>query len=419
MSITAVGSQGELRLQNEERILAYIRENPGCTQGEISTGVGLTRAGVSKLLGTEPPKGKEPTSGLRAVLDVEGSRPARFALAAELGGVMTIDIGSKHIRLRVADLLGKEVAAARYSGVIDVVREPMRTLDVAAELMESTLAESPFTHEQLAGIVIGVPFPVRRGGVVLSAGEWRYAQLPTSLWERLDWSPRPEAAVNSDADLGAMAEVEAAIHESGLDLVREDAHVLYVKWSSSVTSSIIIGGELHTGYGGLAGQWPHNVPIGPSLIEPQPPLCTRCGRSCLNSRGSVNALSAILISEGHGADLDDKDAEERAKTLVARARGGDERCIELLNGAAQEMGRTLGQVINLLNPRLVVIGGAFRAADYGYLAEALHKGVEETAFAPELGDTLIQAGRCTGSAAVRGGLVVALRKFAVPYLMQL
>jgi predicted NBD/HSP70 family sugar kinase len=387
------GSQGELRAYNEEQILRFIRDNPGCTQLDIARGIGLTRAAVAKLIGPDPGDGNEPVK-LRRVLAVTSDRPARHSLRGDLGFVMTVDLGGNHVRLRSANLLGEPLLPMVPDRSVDVVAEPERALNVASTMMEEAIESSGFRREGLAGIAVGVPFPVRQDGVVLAPGEWRYVQLPSSLWQHLDW--RSESVVWSDANLGAVAELEAALRDPSLRGLTRDTDLIYVKWSSAVTGAVITGGRLHRGYGGMAGQFPH-----------------------VSSAASVTAIVESLGNDPLASELRDVNAEERASKLVARARSGDVKCEKLLKEAARMLGRALGPMINTVNPRLVIVGGAFKAADYSYLSKSLHEGVEETTFQAALKDAMIQSGRCTGSAAVQGGLAVALREFAVPHLRRL
>jgi predicted NBD/HSP70 family sugar kinase len=414
-------SQGDLRRFNELRILEYVREYPGRTQVEIARGVGLTRAAVSKLIG--PDNARQPRIGLRAVLRVEGSRPSKVYLESVASCVIAVDIGVHHVRGRCTDLSETPVcddfeAGSEQSLAVDSERAlelaafVIRTmLERAKEAMERR-ATTSLVKVPLAGIVLGLPFPVDGDGAVIGSGEWRYVQLPSDLWLRLGWSAPADVVL--DAHLGAIAELDAALaDDAGLKgLKRESTTLVYAKWSSSATGALVIDGELHRGFRGMAGSFLH-VPL-PDEMRVELPPCDRCNLACVNAKASLKGIVARLAvpETTYGAD-----AEERARRLVAAAReGGPE--APILAEAAEALGYALGLAINTVNPRLVIVGGAFHATDYTFLSRHIHRGIERTAIPQLQAGVLIQSGRRTGQAALAGGVAHGLRKFAAEHLLE-
>jgi hypothetical protein len=65
----------------------------------------------------------------------------------------------------------------------------------------------------------------------------------------------------------------------------------------------------------------------------------------------------------------------------------------------------------------VIVGGAFRATDYTFLARHVHRGIERTAIRQLQDGVLIQSGRRTGQAALAGAVAHALREFAAEHLL--
>jgi predicted NBD/HSP70 family sugar kinase len=394
-----------LRAFNEQRILRYLQRHPESSQLQVAEGVRLTRAAVAKLVGPH----SAPPSNLRRVLEVIDGRPQTFALRRDLGCVMAVDIGSRHVRVRVADLRGRAIARCESEEAVGVARPPAVALETTARLMESALADSGYSIDGLAGVAIGVPFPVDPEGVIITESEWRFAQLPTALWERLPWATE-NAVVESDATLGALAELAAALRAPGLKLDPENCDLAYIKWSSLITAALVSHGDVHRGYRGMAGAFAHTP-----LEDPPDVAVCFCGRVCTNAVASLNAIVAAIPAKV-AKELEPLSAEARAKELIVRARDGDEQIGAVLERAAHALGRAIGTLLNVMNPRLVVLGGAFHRAELSYLTPTLLRAVKETAFPPVLNDALIQSGRCTGQAAVDGGIELALREYAVTHL---
>jgi hypothetical protein len=135
------------RTRDEHRILDFVLTTPGATHDEIGDGVGLSSAAVSKLIG--PRAGR-----LHRVLVISDERPRRISIRRELGCVISIDVGSRGLRARIADLRCNALAAQVQSPAFDVTRDPSRALDEAAKLTKALLAAAP-EPERVAGLARG------------------------------------------------------------------------------------------------------------------------------------------------------------------------------------------------------------------------------------------------------------------------
>jgi predicted NBD/HSP70 family sugar kinase len=159
-------------------------------------------------------------------------------------------------------------------------------------------------------------------------------------------------AVDNDANLGALAEAAFGAARDARDLV-------YLKVSSGIGAGLILNGRLYRGAAGLAGELGHRI------VDPDGPVC-RCGnRGCLETVASAGALVARLRPV-HGEDL-------TVDGMLALARAGDEPARGVIAEAGRAIGRAVADLLNVLNPELVVVGGEL--ADAG---ELLLGGVRET-----------------------------------------
>lgn len=112
---------------------------------------------------------------------------------------------------------------------------------------------------------------------------------------------------------------------------------------TGIGGGIMIDGRIHLGDSGKAGEIAHQI------IVPDGPICG-CG-----NRGCVEALArADVLADIAGAP----DVE----TVFERAAAGDERSLSAIDTVAGYIGIGLANVVTLLGPSCIVIGGGIAAA---------------------------------------------------------
>jgi predicted NBD/HSP70 family sugar kinase len=196
----------------------------------------------------------------------------------------------------------------------------------------------PERHE--VGICVAVVGVVRRAdGLVSMAPNLGWTDVP--LGERLVHVLGDDVPilVANEADLGALAEVRrgAAV---GAD------HVLFISGEVGVGGGLIIDGQPFTGVAGYGGEVGH-FPVNPAG------LTCRCGAvGCWETE--VGAAS-LLRRAGHPplGGLAEVDA------VLTEADAGVPMAVQALEETGRWLGIGLAGLVNLLNPRLVVLGGLF------------------------------------------------------------
>jgi predicted NBD/HSP70 family sugar kinase len=120
----------------------------------------------------------------------------------------------------------------------------------------------------------------------------------------------------------------------------------------------VLGGRVQRGASGIAGE------IGHVIVDPQGPVC-RCGnRGCLETVASAPALLNLLRPANGELDV---------TGMLALAESGDVGSRRVLVDAGRSVGRVLADVVNVVNPELIVVGGDLAGA-----GEALLDGVTES-----------------------------------------
>ncbi len=302
---------------------------------------GLSRTTITTLLGDLQERGMVVDGEAEPRAERAGrGRPATLLrLAPTAGAALGVDFGHRHLRVAVADLSSTVLAERRADLEVDTAAD--LALDTAQQLIAEVLEEAGLTIDRVIGAGMGLPGPIDRrtgrvGSSVILPG-WLGLNAAEQLTRRLS----VHVDVDNDANLGALAE-----YTLGAGRGLED--VIYVKVSSGIGAGIILGGKVHRGVTGNAGE------IGHVQVRAEGVVC-RCGnRGCLETVASVPALLGILRPvHGDGLGL---------QAMLELAGEGDPGALRVINDAGRAVGHALGDLCNSLNPAAIIVGGDLSAA---------------------------------------------------------
>jgi predicted NBD/HSP70 family sugar kinase len=102
-----------------------------------------------------------------------------------------------------------------------------------------------------------------------------------------------------------------------------------------------------------------------------------------------------------------RDLEDRVAEVVSRAAAGDARTLAALEQVGMALGLGTSIIVNLINPRAVVLGGYFAALSE-YLLEPMNEVLAQRTVAPSSAIGRVAPSRLGFTAAVRGGAQQAL-----------
>jgi len=193
-----------------------------------------------------------------------------------------------------------------------------------------------------AGVGLALPGPVDPAGARLLAAPTIPELEGVPLAPPLAAAFGCPAAGENDANACALAESRWG-RGAGL------ASLAYFTVSTGIGGGFVAGGRIFRGATGTAAEFGHQV------ILPDGPPCACGGRGCLEALASGGALGRRGASLGH----------PDAAALAVGARAGDAAARALWDAAALHLGLGVSNVVNLLDPAVVVLGGgvALGAAD--------------------------------------------------------
>ncbi|NHF62341.1 ROK family protein [Microcella pacifica] len=158
-------------------------------------------------------------------------------------------------------------------------------------------------------------------------GDWAGVSVSRRLGELLGH----QVAVLNDARAFTLAESEAGA-------AKGYAHVLAIVLGTGIGGGLVIGGRLHGGHDGIAGEFGHQT------VVPDGPRCGCGNRGCIEAvaRPSIIAASAGVAT-----------AEEAFELAAA----GEDRAIRAVNEAVEHLAIGIANVHAIVAPDIVVIGG--------------------------------------------------------------
>lgn len=264
--------------------------------------------------------------------------------------VVGVDLGGT----KVATVVARSDAAI----VSRVTRptEPERGVDaVVATIIDSVreaVAEAGAKLDDVAGVGVGSPGPLNpETGVVVFAPNLKWHDVPlVALMRQALGVP---VYLENDANLAALGE---ARYGAG----RGSKNMIYITVSTGIGGGLILGGEIYSGSSFVAGEVGHMI----ITDEDGSPQCGCGNHGCLEALASGPAIARMareLIRHGEETmilDLVHGNIELVTSEVVGRAAlAGDAAAIAILGKAADYLGIGIANLVNILNPDTVVIGG--------------------------------------------------------------
>ncbi|MBI3321365.1 MAG: ROK family protein [Candidatus Omnitrophica bacterium] len=264
------------------------------------------------------------------------------------GWVVGIDFGGTNIKAGLISPTGRVVSTRLLSSLR--FRRPSAFVQGISEMVGSLTAEAGLRPAALCGVGVGAPGPIdpRRGIVhsLVNVPGWREVPLGRQLARRL----KCRCLVDNDANLVALGEWRFGAGAQA-------KHVIALTLGTGVGGGVIINGKLYRGVSGSAGE------VGHMVIDPRGRRCSCGARGCLEAQvGTAAILSMARRAIRRGA--------EPLKTLARQARGqltpalvsraamaGDQAARAVWMEIGRSLGIGVGNVLNLLNPERLVIGG--------------------------------------------------------------
>ncbi len=358
-----------MKLVNRAAVLSAIRESGPLPRTEIADRTGLTKATVTNLVSELIHEGLVVEEA--PARSTGGRRPIPVTLNPRSRFVIGVDVGIHEIRVVAVDMNAEPVVRqVTPVGRFDDNQMFLSVLtDAIDEVLNVMLSQS--SRARWLGIGIGMHGIVdSRVGTAIFAPNFRLQNIP--IGDELRARFGVDVIVNNDVRAMAARERWNGNPSVGGDFILVNVGV-------GIGAAIVLHGETLTGVSGSAGE------IGHTVVDPNGRLCACGKRGCLETVASGpsiahRAVEAIrggipsLVEDVVGGDLD----RVTGYTVYQAARAGDGLARSLFQAAGIHLGNTVGQLVNAIDPEVVVIGGGVSGAG-AFLMEPLESQVRQVA----------------------------------------
>ena len=264
-----------------------------------------------------------------------------------------VDIGGSKLAVLIADpqlnVRGRYLTRTQ-------VGDPDRAPDQIADAIDAALADAHATRDDLLAVGVGVPGRVDRAtGTVSLAVNLGWERLP--LGARLNERLRRPVLVENDVRAAA-----AGLHERRVLGDLDD--LAYLSIGTGISAGVVLGGTLHRGIRGMAGE------IGHVVLDPDGPRCP-CGlNGCFETLASGRAIAALAeaaLDEGATSSLSNG-RPVSAVDVFDHAAAGDPLALELVEAAGGWIARAVHELVMAYDVRRVALGGGVASAGATFLA---------------------------------------------------
>ena len=366
------GSKELIRDINSHLILEGIINEGPISRAALSKQLGLTKATVSSIVqellddGLVVEVGSAPSE--------KGRKPILLSLRNQAGYALAVDLDNNGITVMTADLLGTNCRLKQYSAVYDSA-----FLFHLADTLKETINALPPSRYGVVGICLGVHGAAHENRVIFAP----YYSLEENLAKNLERLLGIPVFLYNEANLAVLG--ERAFSFDYPNMINISVH-------SGVGMGILINDRLYSGSDGFAGEMGHTI------VEPGGRPCPCGNRGCLEQYASERAiLLEFSQKKGHLVTLDE---------FMACYAGHDPDAEDILRTFVKYISIGINNILNTLNPNLIVINSAFTA-----FVPGLDKRIQDSLKNRMRRYIKIRASNLQDTAILLGGIYVVLKEF--------
>jgi glucokinase len=321
--------------------------------------------------------------------------------------------GSKAEYVVGVDLGGTKILAGVFKSPQECISstklstKPQRGVEAVIErvarCIQDAVDEADLSLKQVAGVGIGAPGAVDfDSGTVIFAPNlegWKDVPLKKQLEKQLN----VPVFVENDCNIATLG-----VHVT--ELKAKPRNLVGIFIGTGIGGGIIINGDLYSGFNHTAGE------IGHMVLDISGPKCGCGNKGCFEALASRTAIfqqikagvkdgEKTLLTEMLGNDL----ADLRSGDLRKAIRRGDKFVEKVVEGAAEYIGIGIANLVNILGPEVVVVGGGVIEALADEMMSVIVETAQDYAMPGTMKDVEIVASKLGDSAGITGGAVLARR----------
>ncbi|MEI3606592.1 ROK family transcriptional regulator [Pseudogracilibacillus sp. SE30717A] len=316
---------------NKSLILNKIRTNQPISRAQIAKETKLTPPTVSNIVKEllEQEIIKESDLGVSK----GGRKPTMLQVNSNRFYVIGVDVGPNTIDCLITDLSGKvlERSSSKLNGELTNEKFLTKLKDIIHHIIQSISEQ-----EKIIGIGIAMHGVVDvENGISLFAPNLKLSNIP--IKEELEKEFDLVVKVENDARAMALGESWFGQHDNPLSM-------LVVNIGSGVGAGVVVNGKLYHGANDLAGE------VGHMTIDINGDICDCGNKGCLQTF----ATGSAIVKKANQVSNEPIQSGEEVYNL---AKSGKQDYITILEETGRIIGIGLTNLIHIINPELIVLGG--------------------------------------------------------------
>ena len=262
-----------------------------------------------------------------------------------------IDLGGTNSKIGILDETGKLIFSAYVKTESSYGYEAI--VKKLVDVLKTEIEKNNIDFNDFVSLGVGVPGPIINKSTVL-------------MWANFDWPNNLNLAEAFKKELGRPVYVDNDVNVITLGEMWKGAaqgykNVLGLAVGTGIGGGIIVDGKLVSGEHGAGGE------VGHIKIEPNGKLCGCGQKGCWEAYASATGIireakSRLAVNKQNLLYEMTKGRDLEAKDVFDAARKGDEFSIDIVDYEAEKLALGIGNLLSILDPEIVVVGGGVALA---------------------------------------------------------
>jgi N-acetylglucosamine repressor len=326
-----------------------------------------------------------------------GRRPVPLEIRSDAAHLVGVDLGSIYLRIVITDINGNIIH--KYRTPTGMAEGRKRVLEKTFQSIEEAIKGSGLSPGAIRGIGIAHSGVIDSdAGLVISyprpgqMAEWKNIPLRQIFQDQFNVPCLLEDSVRTTTTA-----------EKCFGLGKDLDNFLYINVGMGIGAGIFLDGKLYRGAGGSAGEFGHIT------ADENGPLCSCGNNGCLETVASCGAIIRAVrtaIEQGIDSkirDLADGDLDKVSIEIIAQAVAeNDSLAFRVLQKAASYIAIGLADLVNLLNPRVMICGGALFREVPQLLSEPVRRIIKQRSLEKSANEVQLQVSRLGAEAGALG-----------------
>lgn len=309
-----------------------------------------------------------------------------------------VDLGGTNTKIGLLDengeILTKETIKTFSEKGMEI------TLKRIWETIEKLMDQKEISKEKIGGIGIGIPGPVIDQEIV-------------AFFANFDWEANVNISEAMEKISGVQTKLEndvnmIAIGESKFGAGKGTTSSITVALGTGVGGGIVVNSKLISGMNGAGGE------IGHMKLVENGKLCGCGQRGCFETYASATgvireAKSRLAVNKNNllYKSLNGDMEKLEAKDVFDCAKAGDEFSLEIVNYVGNYLGMGIGNLLNVINPEIIILSGGVALAGE-ILLDVVKEKLKQYAMPVTLKNLEIKLGELGNDAGIKGGIALFL-----------